>query len=461
MLEMQHTETHQEQQNAVKTISSIQNASRVSSYANVESRSHDVLHRGNHVTALPYWSLSSQLDKTDVVGYLEAYNGIIYPYEGGRQATFHDWPWASSGKPFGHYYVNRVTQCQLTFNVTRLVTHPVLKLPTGTEAEWETLRRLADTKALGNVRKALANLPLIMAERRETLSMIGGKVTSMIKGAKALQQRSLDEYRKTKPKNRRAVAQRISGEHLEFVFGWLPAISEIEGLVEFLHKDKLDFIRSRGVKGFRTTKPVSSDAWIEPMFRAGYFGQTTFGVIETRGEETTSIGVRTALRYKLSSQIVGDAYALGFDPVGSAFDFIPLSFISGWVTNFDYWIRTLTPTFGLEFETGSRNSRRIHAFDVKGSYARRPRSDYDVVGTVPPSHVSGRTQRDDRVPLLAEPSSSFEIDVEVGLYEVAAGISLTLQRFYKPLKRNLALKPFRYEGPRPKWLKEIRYTGRR
>lgn len=440
-----------------KFIRPIFNAARDVSFSSVSSESSRPLAKGDHVHALPYWSEVMQMTKTDLTGILWSYMGDVYPGDFGR-ATFGDatdWPWP-------RYRGGEMNKATWTFNVTSFVTHPPLALPNGSDAEWNTLVRLADTKALGNLRKALVNLPLIIAERRETLAMLGKKVAQIARAANALQTKSMDELKRTSPKNRRAVIRRISNEHLEFVFGWVPVLSEIEGIADFIQKDQLDFIRSRGVQVLRSSSQYASATPMVPYWaQNSYFsGGSPFGTMDSKGTKTTSIGVRTALRYRLSSTLVGDLYALGFDPVGAVFDMVPLSFISGWISNFDYWIRTLTPTFGLEFETGSRNRRRFQAFDVKGRFYPVKTGRYHCIGKVDEGHVYGNIRRDEREVLHAPPESTLDWDVEVGLYEVAAGASLLIQRYLKPLRKSFKVRVFRYKGPRPKWLKEIRYTGR-
>lgn len=423
--------------------------------------------KGDHVTALPYHSLSGHRNVSDVPFSMESYTGVFY-YAGTNTQyapNIHNWPWPTDvHKRFGQ----QISKGTWLVNLTRFAPPMSTKLPVVSEAEYATLCRLADTKALGNVRKALANLPMIIAERRETLQMIGGKVAQMAKGAHALQTKSVAEYRKAQRKlsktGKAKLARRISNEHLEFVFGWLPAISEVEGLCEFIAKDNLDFIRSRGVQGFHDISPFSDYSSHKPpsTVATGPFAYRDWFSVTSNGVVRSSKSVRTALRYKLSSTLVGDAYALGFEPIGTAFDMVPLSFMSGWISNFDYWVRTLSPEFGLEFQTGSRNLRLHSSYEL--NMKGRVISDSGpmfVYGKTVDAKQDGYQRSDTRKVLTGPPEASLEWDVEVGLFEVTAGISLSIQRYLKPLRRSFDVKQFRYRGPRPKWLPKIRYTGRR
>lgn len=70
----------------------------------------------------------------------------------------------------------------------------------------------------------------------------------------------------------------------------------------------------------------------------------------------------------------------------------------------------------------------------------------------------GRITRNDRSVLLSAPIAELDWDFEVGFSEVAAGVSLTVQRYLKPLKRVIAQKPFRYRGPKVRDLPPVRYS---
>ncbi|UJQ85146.1 MAG: putative maturation protein [Leviviridae sp.] len=414
--------------------------------------------KGDHVKALPYWSRLEKSTVADVPHLIRAMGGSVATSLGKwRKPRLDDIPLIPA--PYWYPDLSMFEDLTWNANLARYVTWPNVTVPSTTVEEWKRLESLADTKALGNLRKAMANLPMIFAERRETLALAGKYVTRIARTAKAAQDKSLKEFRKVKPRNRSAVAKAIADEHLSIVFGLLPLIGEVEGMVEYLNTDRLDFIRSRGLQvELRTNsskyqQQVTADAgW--PNFMRG-----SVGVVYTGSEDATQFGVRTALRYKLSSTIVADLSRLGFEPIGTAFDLVPLSFITGWVSNFDYWIRDLSPKIGLEFETGSRNRRALRS--VRQASVYLPESSYAVYASALAFEATKLSRLDQRTVLTTEPQSSLSWDVEVGVKEIASGISLTLQRTLKPLKRSFAQKQFRYKGPKPKWLSEIRYTGRK
>lgn len=407
----------------------------------------DIEHIGDKIHAMPYWN---QIDRAEIDDYPATYTCYLRNPKGASE-----WPWPQERTDGNWSYITKV---DWEANLQTYVRSTPVELPKPSVESWTHCEQLADTKALGNASRALVNLPLIYAERRETLQYIAEKARFVSKGANALQKRSLAEFRKTKPRNRAEVARRISNEHLGFVFGVLPLIEDVNGMVEFLGKDQLDFIRSRGLQTVIESRKV---AWPPVEGKPDFWNSASaegkkFFTAYSLEHITTMYSVRTALRYKLTTQLVGQAYDLGADPVATGFDLIPLSFISGWVSNLDYWIRSLSPMVGLEFETGSRNRRTVMSTWTECDVNK-------TVGTVGLNHKVYRNAsvlRNHRFVLTKEPERSLEWDVEFGWYEAAAAASLLIQRYLKPLKRNIALKQFRYKGLRPKWLPEIRYTGR-
>lgn len=413
--------------------------------------------KGDHIIALPYWSNRGRIWRPATPVTLRSCWGS--QIVNGRQTYpgWSEWPWVPI--PVQNGFSTEINMQTWDFDLMDKIAVPKLTHKTPDPAILGLLTRIADTKALGNVRKALVNFPLLIAERRETLQMIGGKVNLMAKAVRAAQDRSLLEFKKTKPRNRAAVAKRISNEHLEIVFGMLPLIAEVEGALELIEDPRLLFVRSRGVAANPLVDTVKS---VTPLAPKKSFNGTSalqpWADIHTSTTTRDVLSVRTALRYKLESQWVGDAARMGFDPISAGFDLIPLSFVTGWFSNFDYWIKSLTPFFGMDFQTGSRNVRQHMEYSQKALLV--PRSTYNTRGPYEKAEPSGHSTKDVRVSLSKAPESSLEWDVEFGLYEVAAGISLTLQRVLKPLKSQLRQKEFRYKGPRPKWLKTIRYTGR-
>lgn len=415
--------------------------------------------QGDYVLALPYWSRThkSTAYGDGIVPYIAQWNntalvGNVIP------------PQTCSAQQ----QVGGLTHGQ--FDVWGYcATPPTLVVPQGTAAQWQFCEHMADTKARANLNKGLINLPLLLAERKETAELIGTNVKRMATTVRDVANRDLRRIRKlTKRADKRTVARGIANEHLSLIFGLLPLIDEVEGAVELLEKPRLDFIRSRGIfnmilseAAIDSTAAVTVPSNISCMNNAGRVATVT-----SKGVSRSNISVRTALRYKLHSQLAQTGRHLGFEPIGAAFDLIPLSFIVGWFSNLDDYIRALAPIIGADFETGSRNRRQRHTVDYSitvhpsapGSIYGSPTRFVSAPMLREPNMYLAEKRHDTRFVLSAPPETNLHWDVDVGLNEIAAGLSLTIQRYVKPLKRLAKAKEFRYKASKPKWLKALTYV---
>lgn len=383
---------------------------------------------GDHVHALPYWN--------------EVMNAVIPPSEATltRAGWTTDFPVSFGYPPCapGHKRTQRVNDISMALSNRLPWQKP--DLPSLSEADMDFLRKAAETKALAAARSAMVNLPMIMKERRETLAMVGNKVASIAGAARDLQTMSLREYLAASKPRKRDVAQKSANAHLEFVFGLLPVLGEIEGACKFISQDpEVKHIKVRGTHGIVTNDAVKSDHRVfNPWNSAEQLGHAT-----KQGSVTTNVSVRCALRYDIVSGIQS-AREVGFDPVGFAFDAVPLSFISGWVSNFDKWVRALSPLVGLQFVTGSMTTRRTYSEEgVVYWVPAGPNIDWPLVKSSSSSetYLLDR-KRWDRSVVLVEPETTLQWQNNFSLFSVTAGISLAIQRYNKPLARALKNKRF-------------------
>lgn len=421
---------------------------------NVFSETNAGVTKGNHVDALPYWSeriRSSVEPRQRIISYGVGLSRFPVPPPANACVLGVD---GSETLYSNKYTTDPFEWAQV----------PELNLPKVSPAELEFLRGMADTRALASLNKAMVNLPMLFKERRETLRMAAGKVGALADAARSIQQRDFSRYRKVAKKDRRRIARDIANEHLETIFGWLPLIAEVEGAMDYIAEERFEFVKGRGSHVISTDTPVSVSA---PIF--GYDrwqgGIREVARAQLAGNVKNLIGMRTNLRMDITTACLGDARKLGFEPIATFYDMVPLSFVSGWISNFDAYVRTLAPLIGLEFRTGSRNLRREVIRDISGRIIEQnpPTYPHPWMGWVlerdrSVSLCTGSRTRDERTVVHELPSASLHWDFDVGLYEAAAAVSLTIQRKLKPLQRAIGVKQFRYRGPRPKWLPRIRYT---
>lgn len=411
--------------------------------------------KGNHVDALPYWSdrlLVTVEPRVRNISYGVAVTRMPIPPP--ENTCIPD------GDPGGS---KTIVRNKYSIDPFEWAPAPEFDLPEVSPAELEFLRGMADTRALASLNKAMVNLPMLFKERRETLKMAAGKVGVLADAARSIQQRDFSRYRKVAKKDRRRVARDIANEHLEIIFGWLPLISEVEGAMDYIAQERFEFIKGRGShvitrdEKVKVSKPVIGlDGWY------GYNREVARA--ELNGARRELIGMRTNLRMDITSAIAGDARQLGFEPISTLYDMVPLSFVSGWISNFDAYVRTIAPLVGLSFRTGSRNLRRQVVLDVAGRVLEQNPPTYPSPWRAwveerdhSVSLLTGSRTRDDRSLVVELPKASLHWDVDVGFNEVTAAISLLIQRKLKPLQRAIGIKQFRYRGPKPKWLPDIRY----
>lgn len=324
------------------------------------------------------------------------------------------------------------------------------------------MEAIAVTKALANARKSFNNLPLLIAERRQTVEMIGRLLRRLNLKTLVLQRESIVRYIKTARKNRKKVANDIASEHLQFLFGVLPLVSEIEGLVEQLAAGKSVVVTGRG-------RMASDDITVSDPFDRVARVSVSNGIsvdVPARITPQTEVrhSARVSLRYEIASQAAKSLRDNGFNAIATAYDLIPLSFLSDFVSNTGQWLRAYDPMVGADFVTGSISTWHewVIGYEVAGSHINSPdnwfRGFTESVGSV---NVARRGMRTERRVLTTEPDPAWRLVNTMTLGKAITGVSLAVQRFVKPTKAAIKLRPFRYKGPRPKYLPPIRYRKER
>lgn len=408
---------------------------------------------GNRVDALPYWS--ERLNVTVDPRQRDIAYGVglsRFPFPPGDVCISP----GSSGS-------ETIVRNKYSTDPFEWAPMPEFDLPRVSPAELEFLRGMADTRALASLNKAMANLPMLFKERRETIRMAAGKAGMLADAARSIQQRDFSRYRKAAKKDRRRIARDIANEHLEAIFGWLPLIAEVEGAMDYIAQERYEFIKGRGshVIADNVDVHVSAPVYGWDEWHGAY---REVARADVTGVQRRLKGMRTNLRMDITSAFAGDARQLGFEPIASFYDMVPLSFVSGWISNFDAYVRTLAPLIGLEFRTGSRNLRRETFLDVSGRIMEQNPPVYPAPWKAwvedrdrSVTLLTGSRTRDDRSVVDKLPTASLHWDLDVGLYEATAAASLLIQRKLKPLQRAIGVKQFRYKGSKPKWLPRIRY----
>lgn len=319
------------------------------------------------------------------------------------------------------------------------------------------LKKQADTKALADLRRSFYNLPLIIGERKETVDMLRRKGLQIAAVVKARQTVDLQRWLKTRRADKRRVARDIAGEHLAVLFGFLPLISEIEGICAALASDVPTKITGRGRASDTKETMVNTTNGV-PQYSNVVFPSALFGIKETK---TVRYSHRTSVSCTVT--ISGAQYArdAGINPLATFYDLVPLSFLSEFVSNLGTFIRALDPLIGVDFLTGSSTSwvENRTTWLARG-YSRTFRTSdvyWNTNTTQGEGTASARYLQVKRSVLTDYPDPSLMFVNNLTLAKVGTLASLAIQRYLKPVRRLFAIKTFRYKGPRPKYLPPINY----
>lgn len=314
---------------------------------------------------------------------------------------------------------------------------------------------VAETKAVSNARKSFMNVPLLLAERRETIMMAQKRLVQLSRSVRGAQTESLEKWAKSRKAQKSLVAKDAASWHLELLFGWLPLMDEIDGLLDILcQTDSIDFY-GRG-KHAQVTEQRSVPALVHPFVQVGsYYSQPPYMRIN---ESVVRQSCRVSLRYRITVGGFKRARELGFNPVSVAFDLVPLSFVLNFISNAGRFLSTFDPLIGAEFVTGSRSEfvevdQRIL---FQGTTVTSGTARFHTSGT---AAVTRRGMLLNRTVYEHEPFGTFVFQNNLTLAKLATSASLVVQRAVKPVRAILKLKQFRYKGPRPKYLPPIRYRS--
>lgn len=320
--------------------------------------------------------------------------------------------------------------------------------------EMDKVLAVSITKAQANLRKAIANVPMLYAERKASVKTITSYSKFILNNAITMQRKDVKQWlkairRRKRPEQLKRLANQIADRHLEFVFGVMPLIDDIVGLVEFIGSENRTFRTGRG-----NMTSVKSTSLTSKHPNGGMYD----GSFSRSRVKTERHSVRTALRYDIDSSVLNNASLLGFNPIYAWYDLTPLSFLVGFFSNLNQWLQSLDGTPGLTFRTGYSTIRTT----VSVADDIRPMSNvvnsgrtYKGVGS---ANYVGSGLIQNRIAYSSNPGVQrpYLLD-NASFFAFAVGSSLTIQRFVNEAKREIRTKPFRYRGPKPKNLPPIKW----
>lgn len=373
-------------------------------------------YKGNHIDALPYHS-----EKTTV--HAPAWDAKCIQKRGGMGCDAYEYK--GSG---------------LTFT-SILPADFVIPSGTFTKEEKEFCQRFALMKAQAALRSADASIPMMLKERAETVKMMksyAGRGLDLIRRRQLADVKRWKSLKRVPREQKKFLAQTIANEHLMFIFGMLPLLEDLEGLAKHVTRDEYKFIKGRG----RQTKKVN-------VVKTTAHPYAFHTVHKTDYVYSVRVNLRADITFKIGARM----QQLGFNPLYTVYDFTPLSFITGWFSNFNHWLKSLDPLYGSKYRTGSYSIR-------EGSIVEKTTHGWgtDILTPTGNGYSLGTSNKDLRLPIPSEPPTvSPEFYNNFSFYSVAAGASLFVQRKVKLAQRAIGMKPFRYRSKKPAYLPPITY----
>lgn len=315
------------------------------------------------------------------------------------------------------------------------------------------LSELATTKALAKAREQINNLPMLFAERKQTVEMIARRGREAGVAGLEAQRDALRRYRRASFRDRRRIARELANSHLELLFGWLPIIAEVEAAAEHLSKDFHARFTVRGRQALITDEPWDERAIWKNISQP--FGTTNIPVIRAT-KHWRKLSARCSLTYEVDAEGFRLMRRLGFNPLSTGFDLVPLSFLANFASNVQTWLAAMDPLIGATYVTGSISTWVEDEPRVRIS-GRSHTDNGQVVSTSGEVLYQRRGLTVNRSVLSTEPSASLHWVNNMTWAKAVTILALGVQRYIKPLRTAIRARPFRYKGPRPKWLPPIEY----
>lgn len=317
------------------------------------------------------------------------------------------------------------------------------------------LRDAAETKALASLRKGYYNLGIILAERKRSIQYLTDKVKALATITKRTQEMDVERYLRTKYGDRRRVAREIAGEHLAFLFGLLPLIDEIKGIAQKISSEETLIVTGRGKQAL--DRMLGSSVMMNVSnYNAPGGPVKAVATIEDRKRYS----FRCALAVDVVVSGAQNMREHGLNPIATFYDIVPLSFLSDFISNTGTFLRALDPAVGLVPRSLSstlwrEHSRSTNVTGGKGfSGSGTQLQTWDTVGG---GNAFQRYLYVQRFALDELPTPTWLLQNNVTLAKAATVASLAIQRYVKPLRAVISIRPFRYRGKRPKYLPPIKY----
>lgn len=317
-----------------------------------------------------------------------------------------------------------------------------------------SLRGEAVTKALNQLKGQQTNIAMLLAQRREAMQTANSLIRGLFNAALAAARRDRKGFLRAIQQSGSSKAQvhNASGKYLGTVFGVMPLVDDIVGIVNELTMDGREKLvkvsgRAKRSESGRDTAVVNVQDFSATSIKA-----------EVVDDWTITRSCRCFLTFRLNNEVIQGLSRNGItNPAFVVYDTIPWSFVFEWGIKVGKFLNALDATIGFDYVTGCY-SELVESRMASSLGPRLPATDPQVH---PSGEGSGYGVRREfvRTPLSTVPLPSVYFADPISVFTVAATAALVAQMAsrFDQLRSSRNPREFRYRASRTKYLPPITY----
>lgn len=317
-----------------------------------------------------------------------------------------------------------------------------------------SLRGEAVTKALNQLKGQQTNIAMLLAQRREAMQTANSLLRGLFNACVAVARKDPKGFLRAiqQSGSSRAQVHNASGKYLGTVFGVMPLVDDIIGIVNELTADgreKLVKVSGRA----KRSESGQTKSLVDVQDRSGSAVKA-----EVTDDWTIARSSRCFLTFRLNNEVMQGLSRNGItNPAFVIYDSIRLSFVLEWGIKVGRFLNALDATIGFNYVTGCY-SELVESRMGSSLSPRLPATDPTVH---PYGSGSGYGVRKSfqRTPISTVPAPSVYFADPLSAYTIAATAALVAQMAsrFDQLRSSRNPREFRYRAARTKYLPPITY----
>lgn len=288
----------------------------------------------------------------------------------------------------------------------------------------------AATRALANVRKPEVAGLVALAELRSTVASLLNPVNGALRWLARNAPTKKKRKRRSKRQELKDSLKDASNQHLTIIFGLMPFISDIQGILKAIETFNPDPERftARGEASAHSFHEVSSTPTeLDGANKKQYQYHDTVNV---------TVSVRAYQLYEASVELQNNLGLSLSDVPKAGWQLVPLSFVADWFANVGDFISALTPQSGIHYLSSGYTITTVTAGQSDYSWTVTYTGPWGWTGSFANGTHTRVTVAKSRVPTGLFPliglafKRNMHRDV-LDTFKITAGISLITQRIAK------------------------------